>query len=74
MDRWQAYETSTETNPPNALTVHDRTWFSSPFSNGTSVGINSGILAIKSVAQGFWIFEHYRIRILFYCGKRSLKP
>ncbi len=50
------------------------TWFSSPISNGTSKGFNSRIQAIKSAARGFRIFEHSRIRILFYCGKLSLKP
>ena len=50
------------------------TWLSSPISNGTSEGFNSRIQAIKSAARGFRIFEHYRIRILFYCGKLSLKP
>lgn len=74
MDMWQAYETSTETNAPNALIVHDRTWFSSHISNGLSAGINSGIHAIKFAAQDFSIFDYYRIRILFYCGKHSLKP
>ena len=50
------------------------TWFSSPISNGTSEGFNSRIQAIMSAARGFRIFGHYRIRILFYCGKLSLKP
>ncbi len=47
------------------------TWFSSPISNGTSEGFNSRIQAIKSAARGFRIFEHYRIRILFYCGNSA---
>lgn len=50
------------------------TWFTSPISNGPSEGFNSRIQAIKSAARGFRIFEHYRIRILFFCGKLSLKP
>ncbi|MFK7818434.1 MAG: ISL3 family transposase, partial [Planctomycetaceae bacterium] len=50
------------------------TWFASPISNGPSEGFNSRIQAIKSAARGFRIFEHYRIRILFFCGKLSLKP
>jgi transposase len=48
------------------------TWFSSPISNGPAEGLNSRIQSIKSAARGFRIFEHYRIRILFYCGKLSL--
>jgi transposase len=50
------------------------TWFASPISNEVAGGLNSRIQLIKSAALGFWPFEHYRIRILFYCGKRSLKP
>ena len=50
------------------------TWFSSPISNGPAEGFNSRFQAIKSAARGFRIFEHYRIRILFFCGKLSLKP
>lgn len=50
------------------------TWFTSPISNSTSEGFNSRIQAIKSEARGFRIFEHYRVRILFFCGKLELKP
>jgi transposase len=50
------------------------TWFSSPISNGLAEGFNSRIQSIKSAARGFRIFEHYRIRILFFCGKLSLEP
>jgi transposase len=39
-----------------------------------SEGFNSSIQAIKSAAKGFRKFEHYRTRILFYCGKLDLKP
>jgi transposase len=37
-------------------------------------GFNSLIQPIKSAARGFRVFEGYRIRILFYCGKRDLIP
>jgi transposase len=50
------------------------TWFSSAISNGPAEGFNSRIQCIKSAARGFRIFEHYRIRILFFCEKLSLKP
>lgn len=50
------------------------TWFTSPISNGPAEGFNSRIQSLKSAARGFRIFEHYRIRILFYCGKLTLKP
>jgi transposase len=50
------------------------TWFAAPISNGVAEGFNSRIQSITSAARGFLIFEHYRIRILFHCGKLSLKP
>jgi transposase len=50
------------------------TWFASQISNGVAEGFNSRIQSIKSAARGFRIFEHCRIRILFYCGTLSLKP
>ena len=50
------------------------TWFTSPITNATSEGFNSRIQALKSAARGFRIFEHYRIRILFFCGKLQLTP
>jgi len=49
------------------------TWFASPISNGVAEGFNSRIQSIESAACGFRIFEHYRIRILFYCDKLNLK-
>ena len=30
--------------------------------------------AIKAAARGFRNFEHYRIRILFFCGRLALQP
>jgi transposase len=50
------------------------TWFASPISNGVAEGFNSRTQSIKPAARGFRLFEHYRIRILFYCEKLSLKP
>jgi hypothetical protein len=50
------------------------TWFVSPIRKAVAEGFNSRIQSIKSAARGFRLFEHYRIRILFYCGKLSLKP
>jgi hypothetical protein len=50
------------------------TWFSAPITNGPFAGFNSRIQSIESAARGFRIFEHYRIRILFFCGKLALKP
>jgi len=50
------------------------TWFASPINNGPSESFNSRIQSIKSAARGFRIFDHYGIRILFFCGKLNLKP
>jgi transposase len=50
------------------------TYFQHPITNATSEGYNSRIQSIKSAARGFRIFQHYRIRILFHCGKLDLMP
>ena len=50
------------------------TWFAHPISNAMAEGFNSAIQAIKSAARGFRNAEHYRIRILFHCGKLELMP
>lgn len=50
------------------------TWFRHPISNGPGEGFNSRIQAIKAAARGFRNFANYRTRILFFCGKLSLKP
>lgn len=42
--------------------------------NATSEGFNSRIQALKHAARGFRCFDHYRIRILFFCGKLKLLP
>ena len=49
-------------------------WFRHPISNATAEGFNSRIQLIKSNARGFRNFANYRTRILFFCGKRKLKP
>lgn len=50
------------------------TWFEHRITNATSEGFNSRIQNIKSNARGFQNFDNYRNRILFFCGKLSLKP
>ena len=50
------------------------TWFASPVSHGVAEGFNNRIPSTRSVARGFRMCEHHRIRILFCCGKRGLKP
>ena len=50
------------------------TWFEHRISNGAAEGFNSVIQALKSASRGFRNPEHYRIRILFVCGKLDLMP
>lgn len=42
--------------------------------NAVTEGLNSKIQAIKANARGFRNFEHYRIAILFHCGKLDMMP
>lgn len=42
--------------------------------NAVTEGLNSKIQTIKSNARGFRNFEHYRIAILFHCGKLDMTP
>ncbi len=42
--------------------------------NAVTEGLNSKIQSIKANARGFRNFQHYRIAILFHCGKLSLYP
>lgn len=80
-DRWYSWAIRSRLEPIKKVakmlkTRLDRivTWFTSPISNGPTEGFNSRIQTIKSAARGFRIFAHYRLRILFYCGKLNLKP
>jgi transposase len=43
-------------------------------SNAVTEGLNSKIQSIKANARGFRNFEHYRIAILFGCGKLNMLP
>lgn len=43
-------------------------------SNAVTEGLNSKIQAIKANARGFRNFAHYRIAILFSCGKLNMLP
>jgi transposase len=49
-------------------------YFAHPITNAVAEGLNSRIQQIKSNARGFRVFEHYRTRILFFCGKLDLLP
>ena len=43
-------------------------------SNAVTEGLNSKIQHVKASARGFRAFAHYRIAILFFCGKLNMKP
>jgi len=43
-------------------------------SNAVTEGLNSKIQSVKANARGFRNFEHYRIAILFHCGKLNMLP
>lgn len=43
-------------------------------SNAVTEGLNSKIQYVKASARGFRTFAHYRIAILFYCGKLEMQP
>lgn len=42
--------------------------------NAVTEGLNSKIQQVKSSARGFRTFAHYRIAILFFCGKLEMTP
>jgi len=42
--------------------------------NAATEGLNSKIQSIKANARGFRNFQHYRVAILFHCGKLKLYP
>jgi len=50
------------------------TYIKHHITNVVAEGLNSKIQNIKSNARGFRNFEHYRIAILFHCGKLALYP
>jgi transposase len=58
----------------NARLKHLLNWFQHRITNATSEGFNSLIQTLKANARGFRNFNNYRTRILFFCGKLSLKP
>jgi transposase len=53
---------------------HLLSYFRQPITNAMSEGFNSKIQSLKSAARGFRVFDNYRTRILFYCGKLQLAP
>jgi len=49
-------------------------YFIYPITNGVAEGLNSKVQVVKAAARGFRSFNSYRRRILFFCGKLSMKP
>lgn len=49
-------------------------YISYPITNAVTEGLNSKIQTIKANARGFRSFAHYRIAILFHCGKLEMFP
>jgi transposase len=45
-----------------------------PITNGVAEAMNSVIQSLKNAARGFRSFNHYRVAILFHCGKLNLLP
>ena len=54
----------------HGLLAYFRHWIT----NAAVEGLNSKIQTIKSAARGFRNFENYRTRILFFCGRLSMRP
>jgi transposase len=54
----------------DGLLAYFRHWIT----NAATEGLNSKIQQIKAAARGFRNFEHYRIRILFFCGRLVMRP
>lgn len=49
-------------------------YFRHGITNAKSDGFSSRIQVIKSQVGGFRVFENYRARILFYCGRLNFFP
>ncbi len=49
-------------------------WFHYRITNSNAEAFNSRIQSIESNARGFKSFQNCRTRILFFCGKRAIKP
>ena len=54
---------------PNILT-----YFVHPITNAATEGLNSTLQLLKHRARGFRNFVHFRIAVLFHCGKLDLYP
>jgi transposase len=80
-DRWYYWATHSRLQPvievARTLKRHLAgllTYCKHRITNAVSEGLNSKIQSIKANARGFRNFDHYRISILFHCGKLELFP
>jgi transposase len=80
-DRWYFWATHSRLKPviDTARTLKRHlagllTYIRHRITNAVTEGLNSKIQNLKSNARGFRNFEHYRISILFHCGKLELFP
>jgi transposase len=80
-NRWHFWATHSQLRPViEVAKLLKRHWaglasyFKHRITNAVAEGLNSKIQSIKANARGFRNFEHYRISILFHCGKLALYP
>jgi len=80
-DRWYFWATHSRLQPviDTARTLKRHlagllTYLRHRITNAVTEGLNSKIQNLKSNARGFRNFEHYRVSILFHCGKLALYP
>jgi len=78
---WYSWPTRPRLPPVNGVATRLRerpenilTCFRHHTSNPSAEGSHSRIQSIQANAHGFRNFRHYRIRILFFCGKFKLPP
>jgi transposase len=80
-DRWYFWATHSRLEPviKTAKTLKRHlegllTYIRHRITNAVTEGLNSKIQMLKSNARGFRNFAHYRVSILFHCGKLELYP
>jgi len=80
-NRWHFWATHSQLKPVvEVAKLLRRHWeglvsyFNHRITNAVAEGLNSKIQSIKANARGFRNFKHYRISILFHCGKLKLYP
>lgn len=80
-DRWYFHATHSKLKPVIAVAKMLKRHLSGllshcahAISNAVTEGLNAKIQYVKASARGFRSFAHYRIAILFYCGKLDMQP